>query len=76
MLSFVDWCKANDLPLFTEESAKAPMRGAKKVSYKDKVDGARAGQEDLDDYEGHKADNGTVEPFKLKGKGKGKAVAK
>ena len=80
--NFVEWCKDKGLvetsadgTVHFKEALKPPVKGTmkdpmksgKKASgYKDKVDGGRDGKDDLEDYEGHMADNGTVDPFKLK----------
>lgn len=64
---------------WTEASCchKEPVKAGKKISHKEKLSGAvRDARTDLSsDYQGNSAHNGTVWPFKVAAKGKGKAVA-
>jgi hypothetical protein len=80
MVNFIEWCNSNklEIPVFeakavaSGKAAKAPTKGAEKSKYKDKVSGNNHEfKDELDDYKGHIANNGTVEPFEIK-KGKSK----
>lgn len=71
MLNFIEWCKSKNLAI-EGYSAKPAMKKAEKAKYKDMMSGDSHPQEkELDDYKGHIANNGTVEPFEVK-KGSGK----
>jgi hypothetical protein len=72
-MSFIEWCQKKGLALESSES-KSPIRGAKKVPDTDKTSGAsRKFKDDLNDYKGNVEPSGTVEPWELVKKGKGKA---
>jgi len=81
MRDFVNWCVERDLVDIAKDGTvtwkEAAVRGEKKASHKEKIDGGRDGRDDLSgDYKGHCHMMGTVWPFKVVAKGKGgKAVA-
>ena len=68
MHNFHEWCKSKklEIPVFEAKICK----GAK-AKHQEKLSGkVHAMEKELDDYEGHMACNGTVDPFKIKSKKK------
>jgi len=71
MIDFIEWCKTNNVTL-EGCAAKPAAKKAEKAKYKDVVSGDNHEfKDELDDYKGHIANNGTVDPFEVK-KGSGK----
>lgn len=80
MQDFVNWCaKKNVIDVFEDGTVtwkETAIRGGEKCNHKEKFDGGRDGRKDLsDDYKDYCHQMGTVWPFKVVAKGKGKAVA-
>ena len=74
MKNFIEWCKENKLNL--ESCCKSPVHSGKKVTDKEEYSGkVRKFKDDLEDYPGHMADNGTVDPFKIIDKKKKKKAS-
>lgn len=75
MKNFIEWCVEKGLSL--EANHTEPVRKGKKVADPNKYSGkARKTTDDLsNDYKSFWADNGTVDPFNVKGGKHGKASA-
>lgn len=69
--TFIEWMNFQE----GQNQTANKIKGGKKCSDKlEKSPGVRNHEDDLDDYKGHMAHNGDVEPFKVQKKN-GKAVA-
>lgn len=72
--NFIEWCQQNGLRL--EATHKEPIRKGKKVADPNKYSGkVHKTTSDLsNDYKGHYAMNGTVDPYEVKPGKSGKPV--